>query len=276
MQTFTPDKEVIMDLRILIIDPQNDFCDRKGALYVPGAAEDMDRLAVMIRRLKSKITDIHVTLDTHHYVDVAHPIYWTDPNGNHPQPFTLISAEDVENGKWRAHNPQLQKRASEYVRSLKNNQRYALVVWPPHCLIGSWGYGVYSALFDALIEWEKDFCMVDYVTKGSNIYTEHYSAVQADVPDPQDPSTMLNTRLIQTLEQADIIALCGEAINFCVANTVRDIANNFGEENIRKFVLLTDATSPVPGKDFEPMTESFMKEMTKRGMKVSTTKEFLA
>jgi nicotinamidase/pyrazinamidase len=118
--------------------------------------------------------------------------------------------------------------------------------------------------------------MVDYVTKGSNIYTEHYSAVQADVPDPQDPSTMLNTRLIQTLEQADMIALCGEAINFCVANTVRDIANNFGEENIKKFVLLTDATSPVPGKDFEPLTDSFMKEMTKRGMKVSTTKEFLA
>ncbi len=265
-----------MDLRILIIDPQNDFCDRKGALYVPGAAEDMDRLAVMIRRLKSKITDIHVTLDTHHYVDVAHPIYWTDSNGNHPQPFTLISAEDVENGRWRAHNPQLQKRALEYVRSLKNNQRYALVVWPPHCLIGSWGYGVYPALFDALTEWEKDFCMVDYVTKGSNIYTEHYSAVQADVPDPQDPSTMLNTRLIQTLEQADIIALCGEALNFCVANTVRDIANNFGEENIRKFVLLTDATSPVPGKDFELLTESFMKEMIKRGMKVSTTKEFLA
>ncbi len=265
-----------MDLRILIIDPQNDFCDRNGALYVPGAAEDMDRLAVMVRRLKSKITDIHVTLDTHHFVDVAHPIYWVDSNGHHPQPFTLISADDVESGKWRTFNPQFQKRAADYVKSLKANQRYALVVWPPHCLIGSWGYGVYPALFDAMIEWEKDFCMVDYVTKGSNIYTEHYSAVQADVPDPQDPSTMLNTRLIQTLEQADIIALCGEAINFCVANTVRDIANNFGEENIKKFVLLTDATSPVPGKDFEPLTEIFMKEMTKRGMKVSTTKEFLA
>ena len=87
---------------------------------------------------------------------------------------------------------------------------------------------------------------------------------------------MLNTRLIQTLEEADLIALAGEALNFCLANTVRDIADNFGEENIRKLVLLTDATSPVPGPDFEPLTESFMKEMTGRGMQVSTTREFLA
>ncbi len=43
-----------MDLRILIIDPQNDFCDKNGALFVPGADDDMIRLAGMIRRLKDK------------------------------------------------------------------------------------------------------------------------------------------------------------------------------------------------------------------------------
>lgn len=266
-----------MDLRILIIDPQNDFCDPKGALYVPGAEKDMERLSAMIRRLKDRINDIHVTLDTHHFVDVAHPIYWMDSNGNHPEPFTtIITAEDVQNGKWRTTNPQLQPRALDYVQALKANNRYSLVVWPYHCLIGSWGYGVYPELFDALLDWEKDFCMVDYVTKGSNVYTEHYSAVQADVPDSQDPGTMLNTRLIQTLEDADLIALSGEALNFCVANTVLDIAENFGSESIKKLVLLEDATSPVPGSDFEPLTENFLKEMKRRGMKVSNTREFLA
>ncbi len=266
-----------MDLRILIIDPQNDFCDPKGALYVTGADGDMVRLASMIRRLKDKINDIHVTLDTHHFVDVAHPIYWVDSNGNHPEPLkTIISLEDIENGKWRTTSPKLQKRALDYVKSLKANKRYSLVIWPYHCLIGSWGYGIYPPLFDALLDWEKDFCMVDYVTKGSNIYTEHYSAIQADVPDAQDPTTMLNTHLIQTLEEADMIALTGEALNFCLANTVRDIANNFGEENIKKLILIKDATSPVPGQVFEPLTDNFLKEMTKRGMKVSTTKDFLA
>ena len=265
-----------MDLRILIIDPQNDFCDPRGTLPVPGADRDMVRLAEMIRRLKGKISDIHVTLDTHHYVDIAHPIFWVDSEGRHPDPLiTIISVDDVENGVWRTTNPQLQKRALEYVKSLRDNSRYALVIWPAHCLIGSWGYGVFPELLHSLIEWEKDFCMVDYVTKGSNIYTEHYSAVQADVPDPQDPSTMLNTRLVQTLEEADIIALAGEALNFCLANTVTDIANNFGEENIKKLVLLKDATSPVPGKDFEPLSEIFLKDMTARGMQVSTTTDFL-
>jgi len=266
-----------MDLRILVIDPQNDFCDKKGALYVPGADRDMERLADMIVRLRDKIDDIHVTLDTHHYVDVAHPVFWVNSEGKHPDPLaTIITVEDVENGKWQTTNPQMGKRALDYVRALKANNQYALVIWPFHCLIGSWGYGVYPELFDALLEWEKDFSMVDYVTKGSNMYTEHYSAVQADVPDPQDPGTMLNTRLIQTLEDADIIALAGEALNFCVANTVTDIANNFGEENIKKFVLLEDACSPVPGKDFEVLTKNFMTEMTRRGMQVSNTSDFLA
>ncbi len=67
-----------MDLRLLIIDPQNDFCDKRGSLFVPGADKDMVHLARMIKRLKDKISDIHVTLDTHHYVDIAHPGFWVD------------------------------------------------------------------------------------------------------------------------------------------------------------------------------------------------------
>ena len=79
----------------------------------------------------------------------------------------------------------------------------------------------------ALTEWESRFAFVDYVTKGSNILTEHYSAVQADVPDPSDASTQINTRLIQTLENADLVAIAGEARTHCLANTVRDIADGF-------------------------------------------------
>ena len=262
-----------MKIELLIIDPQVDFCDPKGALYVPGADKDMERLAKMISRLKDKIDDIHVTLDSHHLVDIAHPIFWLNSNGQHPNPFTIITADDVKNGVYRTTNPQFQKRASEYVQTLEKNQRYPLCVWPPHCLIGSNGASVSPSLFEALIEWEKDFAMVDYVTKGSNFWTEHYSAVQADVPDPQDPDTQLNMRLIETLQKADVILLAGEARSHCLANTVRDIADNFGEENIQKMVLLEDATSDVPG--FEKFGEQFIKDMSKRGMKVSSTENYL-
>jgi len=262
-----------LKIDLLIIDPQNDFCDTKGALCVAGANKDMDRLAKMIRRLKDTLNDIHITLDSHHFVDIAHPIFWVDEHGNHPNPFTIISSSDVAKGVWRATFPPFSARAKEYVAKLEANGRYPLCIWPPHCLIGSWGYGVYPAVFDSILEWERGFAAADYVTKGSNMWTEHYSAVQADVPDSADPDTQLNMRLITTLQQADIILLSGEARSHCLANTVRDIANNFGEENIKKMVLLQDATSDVTG--FEKFGEDFVKDMVKRGMQLSSTVDFL-
>jgi nicotinamidase-related amidase len=147
-------------------------------------------------------------------------------------------------------------------------------------LIGGAGYIVVPELFNALVEWERsNFALVNYVTKGSNFWTEHYSAVKADVPDPQDPSTHLNMGLIDTLQKADTILLAGEARSHCLANTVRDIADNFGEENIKKMILLQDATTDVadlPGTTmFTDMGEQFVTDMMARGMQVSTTKEFL-
>jgi hypothetical protein len=56
---------------------------------------------------------------------------------------------------------------------------------------------------------------------------------------------------------------------------VRDIANNFGDDSfVSKLVLLTDASSDIPG--FENHAQTFMNEMVGRGMQVSTTTEFLA
>lgn len=268
-----------MRIELLVIDPQNDFCDPNGSLFVPGAEDDMKRLAAMIVRLKDKLDDIHVTLDSHHYVDIAHPIFWINSHSQHPDPFTIITADEVKNGLWRTTYQSFQARAIDYVNTLETNKRYPLCIWPYHCLIGSWGYGVVPELFDSLIEWEKDFALVDYVTKGSNFWTEHYSAVQADVPDPEDPDTHLNMRLIETLQEADIILLSGEARSHCLANTVKDIADNFGEDNVKKMILLQDATSDVPDPPgttmFTDIGEQFVSDMMTRGMQVSTTVDFL-
>ncbi len=263
-------------IELLIIDPQVDFCDpARGALYVPGAEHDMARLAAMVRRLKDKLDDIHVTLDSHHFIHIAHPIFWKDSHGAHPPVFTRIGRADVEQGVWTPAVPGMYRRALDYVRRLEQNGRYELTVWPPHCLIGSPGHTVFPELLAALTEWESRFAFVDYVTKGSNILTEHYSAVQADVPDPSDASTQINTRLVRALEQADLVAIAGEARTHCLANTVRDIANAFGDDSfVSKLVLLTDASSDIPG--FEPHAQAFMSEMAARGMQLSTTTEFLA
>ena len=266
-----------MRVELLIIDPQNDFCNpTKGTLYVRGAEDDISRLATMVNRLVTKLDDIHVTLDSHHPIDIAHPIWWKDSNGKHPDPFTIITAAEVENGTWTTSLPSTYKRSLEYVKKLESNKRYPLCIWPPHCLIGSEGHAVMPALFESLKNWENTrFGTIDYVTKGSNIYTEHYSAIQADVPDSSDPSTQVNTDLINTLMGADMILVAGEAGSHCLANTVTDIANQFGNEDyVKKLVLLEDATCPVPG--FEFLQTNFIADMTKRGMQISNTVDILS
>ena len=263
-------------LHVVIIDPQNDFADSKGSLFVPGADTDMkDRLPKFINRMKSKITDIHVTLDSHHKVDIAHPIFWRDSNGNHPTPFTTISVTDVERGVWTPTKTNLFKRAFEYVKSLEANKRYSLMIWPEHCLIGGWGHNVVPELHEALKNWEQEFAVVNYITKGSNIFTEHYSAIKAEVPDPTDPSTQLNADFISTLENdADIVVVAGEASSHCVANTVRDIADSFqNQQYLSKIVLLTDAMSPVGIA--QAAADKFMDDMKIRGVQMATTADYL-
>lgn len=269
-----------MKLHLLVIDPQNDFVDPNGSLCVSGADKDMDRLALMVKRLAGKLADIHVTLDSHRRVDISHPLWWKDSAGNHPAPFTMISADDLKAGRWTTYRPSFFTRSLEYLQELTKRGRYAHVVWPEHCLIGDSGHNVWPALSEAIHEWEGQFALADFVTKGSNPWTEHFSGVQAEVPDPEDPTTQVNTRLIETLEEADVILLAGEARSHCLANTVRDIATAFSNPDyVRKLVLLTDATSDVtdpPGTTlFTDLGNAFVRDLTAMGMKTSTTTDFL-
>lgn len=269
-------------IHVVIIDPQNDFTDPNGSLYVPGAEDDMKRLAGMVTRLGSKIEDIHVTLDSHRRVDISHPMWWKDSNsGKRPDPFTIITAQDMTDGKWTTHLPSFFKRTKAYLDELEKNGRYPHVIWPEHCLIGDEGHNVSPVLSAAIHEWESTFATADYITKGSNIWTEHFSGVKAEVPDPADPTTQVNTKLIQTLEEADIIPICGEALSHCLLSTIEDIANEFSDPTyIAKMVLLQDACSVIPDPPgttlFSDKVAAFLKDMQAKGMKISTTEEFLA
>ena len=92
-------------VELLIGNPQNDFCDPRGALPVAGADKDMERLAAFVRKHGSKFVDITVTLDSHHPVHVAHPCFWRNAMGKNPPPFTIISVKDVETGVWNPAFP---------------------------------------------------------------------------------------------------------------------------------------------------------------------------
>lgn len=258
---------------LFVIDPQVDFCVPGSALVVPGADKDMDRLSAMIRAHGEVIDDIQITMDSHYRLHIAHARCWVNAKGKNPDPFTCISAKDVEQGIWRAYNPGFQQRYYDYVKKLEDNKRYALVIWPEHCIIGSLGQSLYPAFYDAISEWEsRFFAVAPRTTKGSNPFTEHYSAVKADVEDATDSKTRLNTRLIDTLKSYDIILGAGEALSHCLANTMRDVFEEFSPEQLKKFVLLEDATSSVGS--FEKLGEDFVNEFTAKGMQISTTTKY--
>lgn len=261
-------------IEFLVIDPQMDFSDPNGSLFVQGADHDMMRLADLINRISPKISDVHITLDSHHLLHISNPIFWRNSNGDHPTPFTCITSKDLENGTWTTFMPSHFKKALAYLQTLEAGGRYPHVIWPPHCLIGSAGAQVVPVLFNALKSWEQEFAIVDFVTKGSNVWTEHFSGIKAEVPEANDPTTQINTNLIKTLEEADEIVVAGEALSHCLKSTVEDIFTNFSNADyLKKMVLLTDCTSSVTG--FEKNGQDFVKEMTARGMRTSTSDKYL-
>lgn len=264
-----------MKMHLLIIDPQNDFCDPNGSLFVPGADQDMQRLSDFMERVNHKIDDIHVTVDSHHLFDIAHPMYWKDSSGSNPQPFTIITSEDVKSGKWHPSVESEKTWALLYTENLASqDNKFPLCIWPPHCLIGSPGHNLYQPIYEAITNWEKsEVAITDIVTKGSNYKTEHYGGLMSEVPDPDDPGTQLNTALIQTLQTADLIVCAGEALSHCLATTLTQIIENFGDENAKKLILLRDCMSPVPG--FEDAADNFIKYAIDHGVRFENSTQFM-
>ena len=261
------------NIHLLAIDVQNDFANPTGSLFVSGADQDAKRLSKFINKMGKEISDIHVTLDSHKCIQIFFSIFWVDSEGNHPKIFTIITLDDIDSGKWKCFKPEWQGRAANYVRQLAKNGRYPLIIWTDHCIEGGWGNSLVPSFSDSLIKWEKDnFKSVNYLRKGSSTFTENYSVYSADVTDPLDKSTWPNTQLKSILEPADEILVGGEALSHCVAASIRDL-NRAGIE-ASKFVLLRDTTSNVP--TFEKFGEDFIKEMTERGMRVTTTEDYLA
>ena len=69
-----------------------------------------------------------------------------------------------------------------------------------------------------------------------------------------------------------LIAMAEQALSHRVANTVRDLADQWPPERIGQLTLLEDARSPVPG--FGPMAADFLAALGQRGMDTVTAAAF--
>lgn len=195
---------------MLIIDPQIDF-HPGGSLAIPTAHEDAARITDLIRTHGGKIDDICVSLDTHQKLHIAHSIFWVNEAGEHPPPFTAIPYEAVESGLWKTANPKWQAWGLDYVKTLSTNGRFTLLIWPEHCKIGTKGHAVVDDIADALDGWSAEHIRaIDYVLKGHNMLTEHYSALKADVEREDDVRTQFNAPMFARLRKADRVIICGQ------------------------------------------------------------------
>lgn len=273
-------------IHLVIIDPQNDFCDLPDAylpahvagkartapsLPVAGAHADMLRIAALIDAAGSAITDISVTLDSHQHIDIAHPTFWRDARGDAIGAFTQITAADVRAGRYVPRLEGALPRVLTYLDQLEVAGRYTHMVWPVHCEIGTWGHNVHRDVLVAYNRWEEaTLRTVNKVVKGTNPWTEHYSAVRAEVPDPADAATELNAAFIAQLREADRILITGEAGSHCVKATTEHIAEQLGAQRL---TLLVDCMSPVCG--FEPQYRAFIDSMRARGATIATSTDVL-
>ena len=215
-----------------------------------------------------------VSLDTHQKMHIAHPLFWRDTSGAHPKPLTHISSEAVERGDWVTTDERWQAWGKSYVSQLEANKRFQLIIWPEHCLIGTDGHAVVDDIMGSLLEWAGQRARaVEFVLKGHNMLTEHYSAFKADVVRRDDPRTAYNEALLQRLLKASRVVICGQALSHCVACSTRDLLSRWPAGEEARLVLLTDCCSAVPS--FEKDAESFVEEMRRAGVTVTTSTELV-
>ncbi len=253
---------------LFVIDPQNDFCENTGSLYVPGATGDMTRLASFLRCNADKIDNVIMTADDHQPNDISHPAFWVDAQGNNPAPFISISVEDVNNKVWMPVDGNV-SRAVDYLSELKAAGKYAHTIWPVHCLSGTNGADICKSFMDAVLEWAaqtKGYYTI--VRKGAYPYSEHFGAFKAEVVNPDFPETMFNYKLADELNKFDTIYIAGEAKSHCVVNTISQLFDTM-PELVSKLVILEDAMGCVAG--FEHAADAVYQTAKDRGAKFADT-----
>jgi len=254
---------------ILGIDIQNDFTVPEGSLYVKDSNKDVERMSTFIQRNSAQIDHIILTADSHQPIHIASPVYWKNQAGNFPDLFTIISAQEVEEGKWI---PQYnQNKAVDYLKELEKKKEVC-TIWPPHCILGSKGWAINEILLDSIYAWcIQEGKSYEILLKGIHQATEHYSIFKAAVEFEDCKETQLNTNLLRKLMTFDQIIIIGEAGDYCVANSLKDILL-YAPEIAKKTVILTDCMSWIQPDN--PTANNIYSEAKNVGVIFSTSTEY--
>lgn len=287
-----------LNVHLLLIDVQKDFCLPQGSLYVggrsgQGAIQDSARIAEFIYRNLPHITNITTTLDTHFAYQIFSPSFWVDQAGAPLQPYREVTSAQVAAGEARP-NPAVAKwlcngnytwlvqQAAHYCAELEKAGKYRLYLWPPHCLLGSDGHPLVGVihearLFHSYARGSQSLCEV----KGGNELTENYSVLRPEVLTRHDgkPLAQRNTRFLQTLLSSDAVIIAGQAASHCVKSSIDDLLSEILAQDAalaQKVYILKDCMSAVTvpdGKsgflaDFTPQADDALNRFANAGMRI--------
>jgi nicotinamidase-related amidase len=245
---------------LLAVDVQNTFCTPGFELFVggrtgTGALDDSRRLCAFVYRNLGVITEAVVTLDTHQAFQVFHAPFLVDAEGRHPDPYTLVTHEDVVSGRWLV-DPDAAEIAglarpeeflSAYVETLAAGGKYDLTIWPFHAMLGGIGHALVSAVEEVLfVHAVARRSQTRFEIKGRRPLTEHYSALGPEVLQGPRGERLgeRNGELVAHLLGFDAILVAGQAKSHCVAWTVEDLLRE-APEVAERLYLLEDCSSPV-------------------------------
>lgn len=240
---------------LLAIDLQNDFMEGIGSLGVTGSKTDVQNLTRWMYKNLASLTHVICSLDCHTMQQIFHPMWWTDKEGKHPNPFTIISYDDVKNGIW---SPVYQSTAEamEYLHHLEKGNKKQLCIWPYHCIEGTLGAQLENQFTNMLyFHATSRKTAPTLIYKGQNPNTEMYGIIKAEY----DKDQYVNQAVLDAIAEYDAIYIAGEASSHCVLSSLTQILDYYGDHKkvTSKIVLLEDCMSPIEG--FENSTrEQFL------------------
>lgn len=273
---------------LVLVDMQLDFIYPDGALGVPGAVEDTERLLRWAYRNIDKITHIMASIDTHVPYQIFSPLYWRemrDGSWEMPHPLTMITSQSYMNPHRPLMIPDFDDDETwniEYIEHLEQNAQKNLMLWTLHCLEGSIGRALHPAVSDLLLfHSAARQTNPTFRPKGTSIATEHYGIFAAEKPVPTEPDTQVDANQLAMLSNFKKIYVAGQAKSHCVFETVRQMIE-WGADNaahmLPKIHILMDATSSVqhPAVDFEGLCQPVYERWANDyGLKLVTTAEDL-
>jgi nicotinamidase-related amidase len=292
----TPAVEDSSRVCLLAVDVQNTFCIPGFELFVggrsgTGAVDDNRRLCEFIYRNLGTITQTFPSLDTHRAMQVFHAIWLVDEQGNHPPPYTLVSADDVERGRWRMNAAvaealgidldYAQRHLADYTRKLAEGGKYDLTIWPYHAMLGGIGHALVSAVEEAIFfHAVARRSQPDFQVKGDHALTEHYSMLGPEVTEGPDGDHLAgrNAALVAKLLTFDAVVVAGQAKSHCMAWTIDDLLEDdeLRERLAERTYLLEDCTSPVVvpgGSDYTDEADAAFERFAEAGMHVVRSTE---